>query len=223
MNELVLLDNRPRRRRRAKRNTGRHQRAVGYWQNKRRRHRPAKRAGAMRLVISKIPQSKGTTMAHRKHTRRLRHHRRFRHNPPAFLKKIGGNIGGKLTGAAGGAVTIAANKFIANKLVSLMGGVTGSGVMNKQLVELASALFLIPPLARATKLRMFEQGAMCAAAVALYDAGKSYLPASVQAQLSGYEFPQLTQANPARNDLGLSIPGHQGGSYGSLPIPASAF
>jgi hypothetical protein len=123
------------------------------------------------------PRKKGTTMK-RKHSRR-----RYRHNPP-----FGGIVKSATSGiktAAVGALAIAANKFLSTQIARL----SGVNTANKQLVELGTALIVLPMAARAVKMPFLAAAANVAAASAIYDAGKKYLPATVTAQLGDYGFP----------------------------------
>lgn len=147
--------------------------------------------------------------SNKKHGRR----RRYRHNPFS-MKKVTGNLGATLKSGALGALAIAANKAISGQANKLLGFAASD--TTKPLVELASAVFLLPMLAKLTKLRGMEQAATAAAAVTIFEVGRSYMPASVKAALSGYQFP--AELTPASDTVQLA-----GDGDGYLPIPTVAF
>lgn len=227
---VMLLDDNPRRRTHRRKH---HRKGVmpaglkAYWANRRRRktHKRKVRVGKKRfLMIGPLGKRKKLTSNTHRLTRSTNmpkhrgHKRRFHRNPAFSLKGLAGGLGSQLKVAATGAVGIAANKFLANQVSKLI----KIDPRNKQLVELGSALFLFPLLAKVTKVGMLRTAAPIAAASALYDAAKNFLPAAVQAQLSGDEFSlgpayttgQQVHGLPATNiDIGL-----QGDILGMLPV-----
>lgn len=210
MSEILLLDN-PRRKkhRRTSRRKSKKMPAslIAYWKRKKKnaptkakshrkrhtarktpagkRHRPVyygtESTVGVRSPFKRLNPSKGNTMRHKKHSRR----RRYRHNPPFSVKGIAGNATKGLKAALIGAGAIAANKFVANQIARLSGIATS----NKQLVELATALLVLPMAAKVVKMPALGAAANVAASSAIYDAAKKYLPATVQAQLGDYNFP----------------------------------
>lgn len=156
------------------------------------------------------------------HNKKKGSRRRFRHNPFAARKAVA-NIGSTLRAGLFGAVAIGANKAISGQVSKMLGGLGGdSGVSAmRPYAALASALFLIPLIARATKIKGAENAAATAAAVEIFGLARGLMPASVQSALAGYEFPALPAYRPAANDTG--VPGLTGGDDGALPIPSISF
>jgi len=128
----------------------------------------------------------------------MKHKRKkhYRRNPP--VRNIVSNIGGQVKPALIGAAAIAVNKFLSNQIASL----AKIDATKKNFVEIASAIFLLPLLGKLTKQPMITEGARVAAAVAIFDFVKPQLPATIQAQISGYNFPtdleRVPNMTPAR-------------------------
>lgn len=113
--------------------------------------------------------------------KRRKFRRRYRRNPPFKFGGMMGDVGKRLQSSAIGALGIAANKFVANQVAPLL----KVPAAQKQLVELGSAIFLMPMLARVTKMKMIGDAATVAGAAAIFDAVKQYLPENIKPMLAG--------------------------------------
>lgn len=155
-----------------------------------------------------------------KHNKKRRRHV-YRRNPFA-IKNIAGNVGGNLRSGLYGAVAIAANKAIANQLYKLISGIypIANNTTIRPLVQLGSALFIMPSLAKLTKMKALQDGVTVAAGETIFSLGRTFLPAGMQSALAGYDFPALPDYRPGSNDMGvLALQGEDG----ALPIPTVGF
>lgn len=142
------------------------------------------------------------------------------------LKGMTGGIGGQLQAAAAGAAGIALNQFLTNQVVKL----AKIDPKNRQMVLLGSALFLMPMLGRfAGKFRgMVTTAAQVAAAVAIFEAGKKYLPAPVTAHIAGMGSYSTYQSGLAQiagmgcNDTG-GLPSIYDSAGGSCILPSAEY
>lgn len=144
-----------------------------------------------------------------------RRRRSYRRNPVFGSPRsiIAGAQSGMFNALKGaGAITV--NKAVSTQLARLL----RVSPQYKAIVELATAMFGLPMAGRLLRLPFLGTNAHVAASVALFDAAKQYLPAVVQAQLAGYNFPALPD-NYAHQRRHLAGASHSIDS-GGLPMPS---
>lgn len=209
MEEIVLLENPRRKKSRKRRTTRKGKMPAGlkrYLAAKRaakknpRRKRTGSSAVQVHSSTGKLiyPIKRRTTVKHKRTSRR-----RYRHNPPMSLGGITSGIGSTIKPALVGAAVIGINKAISNQVA----GMIGVSKDNKTLVSLAVALVGLPLVGRMTKQPWLQKGAEIAAAVEIFEAGRKYLPASIQAYLGDYGYPSTTpvQTSIEGDSVGASV------------------
>jgi len=144
------------------------------------KHRPvfygSRKKLGIRSHLKRLNKPKGIILMARKRHHRRRHYRR---NPP-FLRGLTGGIGGKVMSMVTGAAGIAVNKLITNQVAPLVKADANS----KKLIEIGSALLLLPMIAKFAKFRGAEAAANVAGAVAVFEAAKDFLPTSFKPMIA---------------------------------------